>query len=293
MYENDDENISQYFLRQIISFILINDSENLLYLLNSTGQNDEISPFSSSSTHFYHSKVLNSFAQCGETPGHIVIYKNSPLLLSILLSFGLHPHAKNRQGDSLLHLAMRIGSLEILSLLYETGECNLSLYNEEKKTPLDIFLEPITEEFYYSYHQFKEWNELNIKKEDFYKNILVNRQKCLKFLTEKLKIDEIKMNNEIFSTIISYNREKNKITSILQGTSTTSTSDFSSNSSFLTTFIPSIYFESSIGNELYTDSAKELFLRNIEAVEKVSRLIFADEYVNNILSCSLKKTIPR
>lgn len=296
----DEDSSDKFLLRQLISSVLIDDAENVIHLLETFEKDDDFeisAPYSSTS--LFRSKVLNSISESGETIGHIVVYKNSSNLLSILLKYGLHPHAKNINGDTILHLVIKFGAYNLLHLLYESNLCNLNILNDNNQTPLEVVNEPITDSFLFQYLQFRKWNEEVDKKINYKEVILQDRLKCFNYLKEKLKLDKEKMDDRIFNSITSYNRDKNKIASIIQGYSSTSTNSSSTasiysapsiTSSFLSSVTPSIHFNSSLGNSMYADSAKELFLKNKEAVENTARLIFIDEYVSNIVSNSIRNT---
>ena len=77
---------------------------------------------------------INVLGNCGESPAHIAIYKNDIKMLKMLLDAGAKPNFINLNSDTLLHVATRLGSIESVKLLYETGKCNLELKNNENLT---------------------------------------------------------------------------------------------------------------------------------------------------------------
>lgn len=54
---------------------------------------------------------MNVIGYCGESPGHIAIYKNDEKMLEVIIAAGADPSFKNSQGETLLHIATKLGRI--------------------------------------------------------------------------------------------------------------------------------------------------------------------------------------
>ena len=68
---------------------------------------------------------LNTIGTCGETPAHISIYKSDVNMLKMVLAAGYDVNLKNTNGDTIFHVAAKLGDLKSLELIYATGMCDL------------------------------------------------------------------------------------------------------------------------------------------------------------------------
>ena len=90
-------------------------------------------------------------------------------LLNIILRNGFHPNTKNQKGETILHIAARLGDLDTLKLIYDTGKCELDTFNLEELTALDLTQRSIEEKELFELRIFRTWsrgddNDISIDK---------------------------------------------------------------------------------------------------------------------------------
>lgn len=132
--------------------------------------------------------AVNCLGVCGETPAHVAIYRNNRELLLQLLQAGADPMRQNSGGNSLVHTAVMLGRVDLLTLLYETGKCNLELPNKKGHTPLHIARAEFEESDLVASSLFKNWSRYDAE-EDFRATVTNGRALCRPFLEEKIAHD--------------------------------------------------------------------------------------------------------
>jgi hypothetical protein len=68
---------------------------------------------------------IDNCGHCGETAGHVAIYKNNREILRIIIWAGMNPNATNCDGESVVFSAAKLGRISLLKALYETQKCDL------------------------------------------------------------------------------------------------------------------------------------------------------------------------
>lgn len=79
----------------------------------------------------------------GESLLHVAVKSRKKDLVEILLEMGIDVNAKSKVGDTALHLAMKSSIPEIVDLLVSYG-ANINVQNNKGKTPLHILSKPVS-----------------------------------------------------------------------------------------------------------------------------------------------------
>lgn len=136
-------------------------------------------------------EASNVLGMCGESPAHIAIYKDEPKMLSILLEAGANPNIRNSTGDSLLHVAARLGSLECVKLLYETQNCQLEVRNNHNETAVDIAKSAVCEEDLAVTKLYRTWVAKETDDNALMQSMAEGRKKCLAYLLHAIEHDRL------------------------------------------------------------------------------------------------------
>eukprot|EP01040_Poterioochromonas_malhamensis_P006586 gene6586-7090_t len=133
--------------------------------------------------------TINVIGYCGESPGHIAIYKNDEKMLEIIIAAGADPNFKNSQGETLLHIATKLGRIRLLQLLYETGQANLEIEDDQHHlTPLQYVKNlSYNEEIMIATQLYQNWKNEDIDESD---SIKQGREECRLYLEEKMEYDK-------------------------------------------------------------------------------------------------------
>jgi hypothetical protein len=155
---------------------------------------------------------------CGETAAHIATYKNDLKLLEIILRNGFHPNTKNQKGETIMHIAARLGDLDTVKLIYGTAKCELDTLNLEELTALDLTQRSIEEKELFELRIFRTWsrgddNDISIDK------ILRGRKSCEIFLKEKVNIDRHARTNKILEDTVTFNKNRTIASRMIRGIS--------------------------------------------------------------------------
>ena len=248
---------------------------------------------------------VNFISQCGESPLGIAIYRRHVEMMNILLEAGSNPKHINKDGDTSVHIAARVGHIEILTILHETGMCNLLIKNVQHKTALDIARETPNDTDVNLLHLFGEWNE-TVALEVELQCLIVGRRVCSKYLEENAAIDTIAQRQTDIDTIIKTNAYDNRARRCMQDEQHHATHHFQ-----IPILIPEYPLPpTSIDSDLYKDSvsingnfndARDVNeeqhyskvwsqeqrdrLRNTKSdVILVSRGVFVKDYVNKLIA---------
>lgn len=156
---------------------------------------------------------VNFVSQCGESPLGIAIYKRDIAMMNVLLAAGAHPNHLNRDGDASFHIAARIGEINILNILYDTGLCNLLTRNKFGKLAYDIGLEKAGYDDVSLLHLFGEWGEVEMDEE--LRVLKEGRIQCCIFIDQKSHADTVKQRQDDIDTVINSNAFDNRMRRIL------------------------------------------------------------------------------
>lgn len=158
---------------------------------------------------------VNFISQCGESPLGISIYRMHVEMVNILLAAGSDPNLKNKNGDTSFHIAARVGNVEILSILYKTGMCNLQIRNNLNQSAVDIALDIPNDTDVNLLHLFGEWNK-TVALEVELQSLRDGRLVCAKYLEENSSLDAIAQRQTDIDTIIKTNAYDNRARRCMQ-----------------------------------------------------------------------------
>ncbi len=131
---------------------------------------------------------INILGNCGESPAHIAIYKNDIRMLKMLLEAGAEPNFINMNSDTLVHVAARLGSMESIKLLYETGKCDLELRNNENMSALQISNAKIKESDFFITKLFRHYDSHIPHNTDNIDYMIKMRKECSVYLSHKMEL---------------------------------------------------------------------------------------------------------
>lgn len=77
---------------------------------------------------------------------HIAIFMENTQMIKLLLEYGADPNLRDKSQNTPAHCAVKIGNIEILKILYDTGKCNFNddLPNKSGLKILDIASQPLS-----------------------------------------------------------------------------------------------------------------------------------------------------
>eukprot|EP01038_Epipyxis_sp_PR26KG_P014419 gene14419-19350_t len=221
--------------------------------------------------------------QSGESPLHIVVYKNNFSMLRILIDSGVNPNLANRQGDTAFHIAARIGSIEGLTYMYNCGRCDLTLQNKDNQTALDIAESNFEDNDLVSYRLFSPWrrqdSELSIEIE----NIINGRKKCFDFLREKMEYDKQYRSTKVVDTITSYNFNRNQSLRICHGLNHFNMVNIN--------YSATLNYPPNDQNLSWTKTDIRYFDHNKNDVLKVLRVVFTCDYVDRNICQAFNRSV--
>lgn len=174
------------------------------------------------------SDVVNACGHCGETAGHIAIYQNDAHLLRLLLDAGAHPNTWNANGNSLIHTAVLLGYVDLLTLLYETQLCDLTLTNRRGQTALELAASSFQESDLVAASLFlnSSFGGSGIDgmsddhgKESVKDALSRGRQACHVFLTEKLSLDQAGRISRAIEETAAYLTRRDRLRRLMTDTS--------------------------------------------------------------------------
>ena len=118
-------------------------------------------------------------------------------MLKMVLKAGYDVNLKNSNGDTVFHVAAKLGDLKCLELIYETGMCDLNIQNNDKLTALGISVAKFKEADYLVMKLFNNWTASKDTDNDKIQSIVSGRVKCHTFLKKKMHADYITRNNRV------------------------------------------------------------------------------------------------
>lgn len=132
-------------------------------------------------------KDIDKLSDCGETVLHIAVYKWNRKMVKIFLEAGANPNQLNRHMLSSVHVAAKLGLIELLKDLYYSGRCDLSLLTGDGLTALDLCtMEFNPDDDLVVMRSFKNWDN---RQPDDTEIVRRGRDDCALFLREKMVID--------------------------------------------------------------------------------------------------------
>lgn len=165
-----------------------------------------------------HPEAVNILGDSGESPAHIAIYKNDMRMLQMLLDAGAEPNFCNQNNDTLVHVAARLGSLEIIKLLYETGKCNLELRNNDNLNALQIANGKLNDRDFFVTKLFRHYDASVPVETDDIHTMKARRRECSIYLSSKMAFDGIGHVERVLDNTVEYNTSRHKARSIIRGT---------------------------------------------------------------------------
>lgn len=225
--------------------------------------------------------AISTVGVCGESPAHIAIYKNDAVMLKMLLDAGTSPNLVNSGGDSLVHVAARLGYIDLLRLLYDTKKCILILKNKINQTAVDIARSEVELSNLHVLKLFAEYKygEPNEKEQLF--AVRLGRKKCAEFLAEKMIYDrEQKVRNMVQETLDVTNDRRNKAR-ILRGVGGTK----------YTTFYTDLTYNTNINKQPWENVDMDFFVNYTEGLDKIVRAAFACDYVNKSIRVGFQNVL--
>jgi len=162
-----------------------------------------------------HPNKVNFVSQCGESPMAIAVYKRDIGMINLLLQAGAHPNHVNHHGDTSFHIAARIGSIEIVKMLYETRLCNLVIMNGKNQLAIDIADEEPTDADVNLLHLFGEWNG-NIRLEEELAELVMGRRLCAEYLYRKAVEDDTQQRQNDIDVMINLNADEQRLRRVLK-----------------------------------------------------------------------------
>lgn len=164
---------------------------------------------------------INLLGTCGESPAHIAIYKNDKRMLKMLLDAGSEPNFMNLHGDTLMHVAALLGSIEFVTLLYETGKCDLNIRNKDNLTALDIANKKISLADFYVTKLFSTYRSDVPLETDDIEVVKRKRKECSIYLSKMMAFDGIAKVESVLKHTLDNNINRNRARTIMRGQSST------------------------------------------------------------------------
>lgn len=214
--------------------------------------------------------AVSNLGMCGESPAHIAIYKSDSKMLRMLLDAGTEPNLRNSSGETLVHVAAKLGNYECIQMLYETKKCELLLENYNKETALDVANSMVERSCLHSLKLFAEYNSYEPNEKTQIKSIINGRKLCSIYLAEKMIFDrEEKVRNMVQNTL-NANNERRQKARIIRGISGNN----------YTSFYSDISYHTDINKPVWEKIDMDFFKQYYTGIDHIVRTIFACDYVN-------------
>ena len=214
--------------------------------------------------------AVSNLGMCGESPAHIAIYKSDSKMLRMLLDAGTEPNLRNSSGETLVHVAAKLGNYECIQMLYETKKCELLLENDNKETALDVANSIVERSCLHSLKLFAEYNSYEPNEKTQIKSIINGRKLCSIYLAEKMIFDrEEKVRNMVQNTL-NANNERRQKARIIRGISGNN----------YTSFYSDISYHTDIKKPAWEKIDMDFFKQYYTGIDHIVRTIFACDYVN-------------
>jgi hypothetical protein len=215
-------------------------------------------------------EIINCLGFGGESPAHIAIFKSDETMLRQLLKAGAHPHCRNKDYDTLIHTAVRLGRIEMLQILYETKKCNLEIKDYYGRTPLDIVNMSFDDSVIVASRLYRNWSssdpdEMTVIKE--------GRHACKVFLEEKVVYDRLMKIETLTLQSTETTIAREKVRRMLTG----------ENHHYNETYLQHVYFPEHSGEELVNEE-DQIFYNNYRiGIQTTARTTTIHQYVRNSL----------
>lgn len=132
-------------------------------------------------------KDIDKLSDCGEAVLHIAVYKWNRKMVKIFLEAGANPNQLDKHLLSPVHIAAKLGLIDILKDLYYSGRCDLSLLTGDRLNALDLcVMEFNPDDDLVVMRSFKNWDS---RQPDDTEIVRRGREDCALFLKEKMVID--------------------------------------------------------------------------------------------------------
>ena len=229
---------------------------------------------------------INVVGTCGEAPLHIAIYKRDERMLHILMEAGADLMYRNQNGDTALHVAARMGLAHFTELLYSTAtELNkkrlfLQAKNKEGQTALDIALERVRVTELDLTRLYCSWDsESGTTLDEEAGPLQVGRDKCARFLQEKIDVDIRSKQIGSVQEMVSQNNDFQKTAGVLRG------NHFASSSSRV--FYSELDYPARLDKNAWVDSDRQFFLEYLPGVRQVITKLHAADFVTKTMRSGL------
>lgn len=223
-------------------------------------------------------EVINTVSDCGETALHIAVFKWNRRMVKIFLEAGADPNCLDIHTESPVHVAAKLGLHDILSDLYYSGRCDLSIKTASGLTALDICsMEFNPDDDLATMRSFKNWDRDRSDDTDIVRQ---GRLKCVEFLKEKTNFDYHNKLDRITRESTSWMVEQSKLRHIL------AEPDFQH--SYQTT-VERIEYPETSGVPTISENDQEMFEKFRIGVHNTSEALFIHQMVQQASTVGLAR----
>ena len=223
-------------------------------------------------------KGVDKIGVLGRNALHIAAYKRDAKMCELLIEYNADPNIKDViNGDTAMHIAARLGAINVAEILYKSGKCQLDLRNIDGKIAYDIAVETVQDHELDLTRLFQEW-EGTVTLDD--ERIIVSngRNMCAKFLSDKLAADVDSGQQHALDTMVLSNHNRRWMSSVIKGTGYANSRIYA----------PSYIYPS--GNDPNPWSEKDIaFFHTYDScVEDVTRGIYTHDFVSRGIHTGMK-----
>lgn len=162
-------------------------------------------------------KGVDKIGVLGRNALHIAAYKRDSRMCQLLLEYNADPNIKDDvNGDTAMHIAARLGAIDVAETLYKTGKCHLDLRNIDGQMAYDVAMELVQDHELDLTRLFQEW-EGTVTLDDERVYISEGRQKCAKYLSDKLNEDVDSGQQKALDTMVLSNHNRRLMSSMITG----------------------------------------------------------------------------
>ena len=162
-------------------------------------------------------KGVDKIGVLGRNALHIAAYKRDDKMCRLLLDYNADPNIKDDiNGDTAMHIAARLGAIDVAEILYKSGKCQLDLRNIDGKIAYDIAIEPVQDHELDLTRLFQEW-EGTVTLDDERVNVSTGRLLCAKYLSDKLTEDVDSGQQNALDTMVLSNHNRRWMSSMIRG----------------------------------------------------------------------------
>jgi len=223
-------------------------------------------------------KGVDRIGVLGRNALHIAAYKRDPIMTKLLLEYNADPNIKDIvNGDTAMHIAARLGSIEVAKVLYKSGKCFLDLRNIDGKIAYDIAIEPVKDYELDLTRLFQEW-EGTVTLDDERVNLTQGRQQCAIFLSDKLAEDIDSGQQNALDTMVLSNFNRRWMSSIIKD----------SGNGNERIFAPGYIYPSGLDPNPWSEKDIAFFHTYDTCVEDVTRGIYTHDFVSRGLHTACK-----